>query len=161
MSPPRTPLLRPDRYFADRTADPARGVLVGILTIITFVGGVYVPGWIPAVNIDGTVTVDTTAYPGDSFCDGESPDGFSPSGCDEPTRVERNVDHLVRQAIGSIGGQVALGLPVVWLLIAGGLHAGSAIANGERSFGRTLTFDPIPSARASPPQRSGIGPSTG
>jgi hypothetical protein len=138
MSPPRTPLRRPDRYFDERTASLGRGVAVGLLTVVALLAGVYALGWVFAANIDGTVTVDNPAYPGDAFCDGDSPGEFTPSGCDEPKQVERNIDQFMWQAVGSVVGQLAIGLPIVLLLVAGALHAGTSLANGEGSFGRTL-----------------------
>ncbi|WP_254823530.1 Yip1 family protein [Haloglomus halophilum] len=139
MSPPSTPLRRPDRYFSERTASLGRGVAVAGLTILVLLAGVYALGWMFAANIDGTVTVDNPAYPGDTFCDGDSPGRFTPSGCDEPEQVERNIDHFIWKAIGTVAGQLAIGLPIVWVLVAGTLHAGSWLANGEGPFGRTLT----------------------
>ncbi|MFB6205020.1 MAG: YIP1 family protein [Haloglomus sp.] len=139
MSPPRTPLLRPDRYFRERTASPGRGVAVAVVVVLVLLVGVYALGWVFATNIDGTVTVDNPAYPGDAFCGGDTPGSFTPSGCDEPERVERNIDHFIWQAIGSVVGQLAIGLPIVLLLLAGLLHAGSWLANGAGPFGRTLT----------------------
>jgi hypothetical protein len=138
MSPPRTPLLRPDRYFAERTTTLGRGVAVGLVTIIALLVGIYVLGWIFTVNIDGTVTVDNPAYPGDAFCDGDSPGDISTSGCDEPAEVERDIDRIIWDAFGSVAGQVAVGLVIVGILVAAGLHLGVALADGEGPFGRTL-----------------------
>ncbi|WP_276258489.1 YIP1 family protein [Haloglomus litoreum] len=138
MSPPRTPLRHPDRYFSERTASTGRGIAVSLLTMLVLLVGVYTLGWVFAANIDGTVTVDNPAYPGDAFCDGDSPGEFTPHGCDEPKRVERNIDHFIWQAVGNVAGQLAIGLPLVLLLVAGALHAGTWLANGEGPFGRTL-----------------------
>lgn len=138
MSPPRTPLRRPDRYFGERTASLGRGIAVGLLTVVALLAGVYALGWVFTANIDGTVTVDNPSYPGDAFCDGDSPGEFTPHGCDEPEQVERNIDQFIWQAVGSVAGQLAIGLPIVLLLVAGALHAGTWLANGEGPFGHTL-----------------------
>lgn len=138
MAPPSTPLRRPDRYFSERTASLGHGIAVGLLTIVVLLAGVCTLGWVFAANIDGTVTVDNPSYPGDAFCDGDSPSSFTSHGCDEPKQVERNIDHFVWTAVGAIAGRLAIGLPIVLLLVAGALHAGSWLANGEGPFGRTL-----------------------
>jgi hypothetical protein len=138
MSPPRTPLLRPDRYFGERTASPGRGIAVIALLVIGWVVLVYGLGGVFAANIDGTVEVSNPAYPGDAFCDGDGPGDTTPSGCDEPATVERNIDQLIWEAIGSVAGQLAVGFLIVWLVLAGLLHGGSALADGEGGFGRSL-----------------------
>lgn len=138
MSPPRTPLLRPDSYFDDRTATLGRGLAVAALLTLATLGLAVGLGAVFAVNIDGTVTVDNPAYPGDVFCDGDPSGDIEASGCDEPETVERDIDRLTWDAIGSIAGQLALGFPIVLLVVAGALHAGSALADGEGGFGRSL-----------------------
>lgn len=139
MSPPRTPLLRPNRYFQERTASLGRGVAVLVLLVVGWVVMVYALGGVFAANIDGTVEVSNPAYPGDAFCDGDGPGDTAPSGCDEPATVERNIDQFIWNAIGSVAGQLVLGFSIVWLVLGGLLHGGSALADGSGGFGRSLT----------------------
>ena len=133
MSPPRTPLLRPDSYFDDRTATLGRGLAVTALVTLATVTVVIGFGLVFAANIDGTVETSNPEYPGDVFCDGDTP-----SGCTEPATVEQDVDRVLWDAIGSVAGQTAIGIPIIVLVTAGGLHGGSALAGGEGGFGRSL-----------------------
>ena len=138
MSPPRTPLLRPDGYFDRRTATVGRGLAVAVLVTLALVATVYGLGWVFAANIDGTVTADNPSYPGDAFCDGDPPGDYTPDGCNESETVQRDIDRGIWDAIGSVAGQVVIGFPIVLLLLAGALHGGSALANAEGGFGRSL-----------------------
>jgi hypothetical protein len=137
MSPPRTPLLRPDSYFDDRTATLGRGLAVAALVTLATVTVVIGFGLVFAANIDGTVETSNPEYPGDVFCDGDT-SGDTPSGCTEPATVEQDVDRVLWDAIGSVAGQTAIGIPIIVLVTAGGLHGGSALADGEGGFGRSL-----------------------
>lgn len=137
MSPPRTPLLRPNSYFSERTATLGHAIVVAIVLVLGFVGIVYALGGVFVLNIDGTVETSNPAYPGDAFCDGDTP-GDTPSGCSEPATIERNVDGIIWDAIGSLAGQVVAGLGITWLLVAGLLHGGSALANGDGAAERSL-----------------------
>lgn len=71
--PPRTPLVRPDRYFAERELSPSRVfavvgvVLVGVLAVF------YGMGWILADRIDGTAEIDNPERPADWACEDDSP----------------------------------------------------------------------------------------
>lgn len=133
---PRTPLLHPDRYFTARRANFARALgVVAVLTALTVVA-VFVLGWILTARIDGTVMVDNPARPSDAFC---SNDFFDGNGCDQPRRVERNIDSIFNSAISKVAGQMVWGIPFAWLLFGLLLHAGSWLAGGENGASASFT----------------------
>lgn len=137
MSGPRTPLLRPGRYFAAHDGTPPlkhAALAVLAVTIATAAGGALIIDQLAAA-LDVTVTVDNPAYPGDVFCDG---DGDTPSGCTEPKTVERELGAMVAEEFSWLPFAALLLVPVWWLLQATILHLASALANGEGSFGGTL-----------------------
>lgn len=140
---PRTPLLRPDRYFAARDPSAARGLIVAVLFVVGTLAMVAALGGIFTAKIDGTVTVDNPNRPSEQFCDGPLNESFDETnasfGCDEPAEIERNIDVIVDRAVGQFYGPLLIGLPVVFGVAAGLLHLGTALANGRGSFGATMT----------------------
>lgn len=132
---PRTPLLRPDRYFRERRVSLLRGVAVVAAVTVALVAALYGVGYVMAANVDGTVLVDNPAYPGDGFCESPPPGEW---GCDEPPQVERNVDDPLWDGVN----EAVVGLfwvPVVgWLLTGTVLHAASWLAGGEGGPARTF-----------------------
>lgn len=125
--PPLTPLVRPDRYFATRELDGLRVLAVVGGATIALVAVFYGIGGIVAVHIDGTVMVDNPERPPTGFCD-VNPDQAE---CDQPRKVERNVDTQIWAAWNDSVWQFAVGVPFAWLLIGVLLHAGSWLAGGE------------------------------
>lgn len=138
MTPPRTPLLRPDRYFSEWTATLGRGIVVALVLFFGSIAVVYGLGGVLTANIDGTVETSNPEYPGDTFCDGDSP-GSTPRGCTEPATIEQDIDRVLWDAVGSVAGEFIVGLIVLWLLVSGLLHGGSALADGDGAAERSLT----------------------
>ncbi|WP_018258013.1 Yip1 family protein [Halomicrobium katesii] len=140
---PRTPLLRPDRYFADREPTFDRGLIVAALVVVGTLVMVAGLGAVFSAKIDGTVMVDNPDRPSDQFCDGRMNESFSETnatfGCDEPAEIERNIDTIIDDAMGQFYGPLLVGVPVVLFVVAGLLHLGTALAGGQGSFGNTLT----------------------
>lgn len=132
---PRTPLLHPDRYFADREPGVGRTLAVVALVTVGSMAGVYAIGWVFADRIDGTVTMDNPERPPEAFCDAST---FEDDGCDQPREVERNIDEILSDAVGGIAGQLLWAMPLVWLLVGLLVHAGSWLAGGEGSAGRSF-----------------------
>ncbi|WP_324760834.1 YIP1 family protein [Haloarcula sp. GH36] len=148
---PRTPLLRPDSYFANRELSIARAAVLGVLltgAAVAFVAGL---GMVFTEKVDGTVTVDNPDRPPEGFCEsgmnetfddmndnltGTNGTGFD---CSQPARIERNVDTILRQAIGQLYPAMVIGFPIVIFVTAGLLHAGTAICDASGGFARTLT----------------------
>lgn len=130
---PLTPLLRPDRYFAERESRPAVVLTVVVLVVIGALAVFYGMGWIFADRIDGTVTVDNPERPADWVCEDNSPPGTF-SGCEEPRRVQRNVDPLLWNVWHDGAGQLFFGIFGGWLLFGAGLHLGSWFAVGKDEF---------------------------
>lgn len=137
MSGPRTPLLRPGRYFAAHDGTPPlkhAALAVLVVTIATAVGGALVIDQLAAA-LDVTITVDNPAYPGEMFCDGGE---NTPSGCTEPKTVERELGALVAEEFSWLPFAMLFIVPGWWLLQATILHLASRLADGEGSFGGTL-----------------------
>lgn len=133
---PRTPLLHPNRYFSNRHASLARALgVVAVLTALTVVA-VFVLGWIFTARVDGTVMVDNPARPSDAFC---SNDFFDGNGCDQPRKVERDIDSIFNSAISKVAGQMVWGIPFAWLLFGLLLHAASWLADGENGASASFT----------------------
>ncbi|NHN46635.1 YIP1 family protein [Halostella sp. JP-L12] len=130
---PRTPLLRPGRYFDERGVSLARGLAVVALVTAAMVAGVYGMGLIFTERIDGAVTVDNPERPPDAFCEGSAGSEQLASSCDEPKEVKRDIDEFLWKAVGKSASGLVLGLPIVWLFVGGLLHAGSWLAGGEGS----------------------------
>ncbi|MFC7136110.1 Yip1 family protein [Halobaculum litoreum] len=139
MSRPRTPLLRPHRYFEAHDGSPPVAHALAAVAVVTLVtaGAVAVFLGEFAAALDVTVTVDNPAYPGDPFCENSAFE-TTPTGCDEPATVEREVGALVAAEYGWLPGAAFLVVPLFWLLHGAALHVGSALAGGEGAFGDTL-----------------------
>jgi hypothetical protein len=128
---PRTPLLRPDSYFAERDRSLGRVLAAFGLVVCTGVAAVYGVGYVLVVHVDGTVTVDNPERPPEPFCDDDtSLDVVDRSGCDAPREVERNVDPLVWRAVEELAGQMLVGLLLVAGALTALLHGGSWLAGG-------------------------------
>lgn len=141
---PRTPLLRPDRYFDDREPDIVRGLAVAVLVTLTTVALIAGIGVVFTEKVDGTVMVDNPDRPPEGFCEtgGTSlPDGFDDSAfnCSAPAEIERNIDSLIDDALGGFYGVMLLGVPILLLVVAAALHVATAAVGGEGSFGVTAT----------------------
>lgn len=131
-TPPRTPILRPDRFFAEREFNALRLLVVISLLVLVAPVSVYGTGWVLATHVDGTVLVDNPARPPDWFCGGEPAtptDGES--GCDQPRQVERDVDELIWQAMDRLMGPAMGAALLVWVLMGGLLHVGSWLGGGS------------------------------
>jgi len=140
---PRTPLLRPDRYFANREPDLARGLAVAAIVTLAAIVLIAGLGAVFTAKIDGTVLVDNPERPPDMFCDGGMNETFEETNasfdCSAPAEIERDVDRILDRALGEFYGLMAIGMPIVLLIAAGLLHAGTALVNGDGSFGKTLS----------------------
>lgn len=139
MSGPRTPLLRPDRYFDRHGGSPplAHAAAVVALVAVALAAGLAVLLGEFAAALDATVTVDNPAYPGDPFCD-DSPLENTPSGCSEPATVERRLGAVVAEELSWLPPVALAAVPLFWLVEAGVLHATSALAGGDGPFHDTL-----------------------
>lgn len=127
--PPITPLLRPDRFFAEQDFHGLRILTVALLLIVSLPIGVWSLGWVLQERMDGTVMVDNPNRPPESFCEGASKS--TDMGCDAPAQIERNIDAVLSEAIGQLIGPAVLGILIVIVLIGGLLHAGSWMLGGE------------------------------
>lgn len=140
MAGPRTPLLRPNRYFAAHDGTPPlkhAAIAVLVVTVVTAAGGALIIDQLAAA-LDVTVTVDNPAYPGDAFCGDDSASGATPSGCAEPKTVDRELGALVAEEFSWVPLVALLAVPLWWLLQATVLHLASALADGEGGFDGTL-----------------------
>ncbi|MFC7097648.1 Yip1 family protein [Halobaculum marinum] len=139
MAGPRTPLLRPHRYFENHDGSPPVAHALAAVAVVAVVtaGAVAVFLGEFAAALDVPVTVDNPAYPGEPFCE-DSAFETTPAGCGEPPTVEREVGALVAEEYGWLPGAAFLIVPLFWLLQGAALHAGSAVVGGEGAFGDTL-----------------------
>ena len=139
MRRPRTPLLRPHRYFEAHDGSPPVAHALAAVALVTLVtaGGVAVFLGEFAAALDVPVTVDNPAYPGDTFC-ANSAFETTPAGCGEPATVQRDLGALVAEEYGWLPGAVFLIVPLFWLVKGATLHVGSALAGGRGAFGDTL-----------------------
>lgn len=128
--PPLTPLLRPDRFFAERDHDGRRVLAVVAAVTLVALGVFYGIGWIVTINVDGTVMVDNPDRPPDFVCDDDS-DVLDQSGCDQPRLIEQNVDSQIWAAWHNSAAKLVIGIPLAWLVLGGLLHVGSALLGGK------------------------------
>lgn len=140
---PRTPLLRPDRYFRAREPDVARGLAVAVLVTIASVALVGGLGVVFTEKIDGTVMVDNPDRPSEAFCDSDPNSMFtemSEAGfdCDAPAEIERDIDPIIRDALGGFYVSMLVGLPIVVVVVGVILHVGTALCDGRGGVGNTL-----------------------
>lgn len=129
MPPPRTPLLRPDRFFADQEFHGIRITVVALLVIFSLPIGMMGVGWVLQERIDGTVMVDNPDRPSTQFCE-NAPDSMG-MGCDEPAKIERNIDAVISEAIGNLLGEAVLGVLLAISVVGGLLHVGSRLCGGS------------------------------
>jgi hypothetical protein len=136
---PCTPLLHPNRFFAERQRHVGRIAAVFGLVVLTSLGAVYGVGYLFVTHIDGTVLVDNPERPPEMFCDSD-PESmpFDEEDCDAPRQVERDVDTIIWDVIGELAGQMIAGI----LILVGGLtvvvHAGSWLAGGTNGVAASL-----------------------
>ena len=129
---PRTPLLRPRRYFAARGVRFEHVAAVGFVLLLTGPLTVYGVGWALTANLNGTVMVDNPARPPDVFC--------PESGCEEPERVERDVDAVMWEVMDRFVGPSFVVYPLVVAAVAALLHVGVWFAGGERAWFPSLAI---------------------
>jgi len=140
---PRTPLLRPDRYFEAREPDAARGLVVAALVTIASVALVGGLGVVFTEKIDGTVVVDNPDRPSEAFCDSDANSMFTEMSaaafdCDAPAEIERDIDPIIRDALGEFYLSMLVGIPLVVVVAGVVLHVGTALCGGRGGFGDTL-----------------------
>lgn len=134
--PPHTPLLRPDRFFAERDLHANRLLVVGVVLVLSLPIAIWGVGWVLTDHVDGTVMVDNPERPPDTFC--ESAPETMADGCDAPAQIEQDVDVLIREAMGEFMGPALVGFPIVLALVAGLLHVGSWMADGTGGIGESI-----------------------
>ena len=129
---PRTPLLRPDRYFTTHEVNFFRVMAIVGLLIVAGPVTVYGVGWILADRVDGTVMVDNPDRPPDFVCDdGFHSDMYDEGACDRQKEIEQNVDQVLWSAIEKLVGPALLAFPILLLIIGLLLHTGSWLADGD------------------------------
>lgn len=140
MAGPRTPLLRPGRYFRAHDGSPplAHAAVVVAVVAVAVAGGMVVLLDQFAAALDTTVTVDNPAYPGDQFCEGSTFD-HTLSGCDEPKTVERNLGAMVAEELSWLPMASVVIVPLWWFWQAVVLHVAGTAADGAGSFAETAT----------------------
>ncbi|MFC6873497.1 YIP1 family protein [Halobellus marinus] len=127
--PPSTPLLRPDRFFAERDTAAGRILLVFCLLVFSLPLGIWGVGQVLKLRIDGTVLVENPNRPSERFCEG-APASMD-VGCDAPAQIEQNIDTVLSEAIGQLIGPALLGTLIVIVVVGGLLHFGSWVLGGE------------------------------
>ena len=129
---PRTPLLRPDRYFTTHEVNFVRVMAIVGLLIVAGPVTVYGVGWILSDRVDGTVMVDNPDRPPDFVCDdGFHSDMYDEGACDRPKEIEQNVDQVLWSAIEKLVGPALLAFPILLLITGLLLHTGSWLADGD------------------------------
>lgn len=127
--PPRTPLLRPGRFFAERELHATRLAVVLTLLVLSLPAAMWGVGWVLTDRVDGTVTVENPDRPPEPFCQ-DAPESMA-EGCDEPAQIERDVDAVLWEAIGELVLPALIGFLVVLFIVGGLLHVGSWMLGGE------------------------------
>lgn len=131
-----TPLVRPDRFFAERSLHPTRLFVVVTVLVLSGPATVWGVGWVLTDHLDGTVMVDNPERPPDSYCR-NAPESMA-EGCDRPAEVERNADAVLWEAVGRFVLPSLFGFPFALLVVGGLLHVGSWMLGGEN--GATESF---------------------
>lgn len=128
---PYTPLVRPRRYFASREVNFAR--VMAVVGILFFAGPltIYGVGWVVTEHVDGTVQVDNPERPPESYC-------TNVGGCEEPKRVERDVDRVIWDAMDELLGPAFLTYPLLLGVLTLLIHGGVWLVGGERGWFPTL-----------------------
>lgn len=140
MAGPRTPLLRPDSYFDAHDGSPPlahAAIVVAVVTVAVAAGMALLIDQFAAA-LDTMVTVDNPAYPGDSFCEDSSFEN-TPSGCDQPKTVERNLGAMVADELSWLAPASVVLVPFWWLVQAGVLYVSGSLAGGSGSFADVAT----------------------
>lgn len=127
--PPRTPLLRPDRFFAERELHATRLVTVATALVLATIGTLWGVVWILTERFDGTVLVDNPDRPSETFCR-NAPESMA-EGCDAPAQLERDIDAVLWDAAGEMLLPALLAFPIALLVIGLLLHVGSWTLGGE------------------------------
>jgi hypothetical protein len=136
---PRTPLLRPDRYFDDREPTIVRISVVFLVLLAAGPIAVYGVGWVLTEHVDGTVMVDNPTRPPDWVCeDTPTEDSAFDRGCDEPKEIERNVDSILWDAMDRFLGPAFIAFPLAVGLVTLLLHGGVSLAGRSRGLFRTF-----------------------
>ena len=133
---PLTPLVRPDRFFAESELNALRLLAVGVVLTFSVPATISGLGWILTERVDGTVVVDNPDRPPEAFCS-DALDAVD-EGCDAPKRVERDVDVSIDRAVGDRIGSTLLAVPLGLLVVGGTLHAGSWLLDGENGAGESF-----------------------
>lgn len=128
---PLTPLVRPDRFFAEREFHALRLLAILGLLVLAAPVGVYGVGWVLTANVDGAVLVDNPARPPDWFCGDDVTRTPARDGCEQPRQVERDVDAVIWSLVDRFVGPAMAGVLLVLGLVALLLHAGSWLAGGS------------------------------
>jgi hypothetical protein len=137
--PPQTPLLRPDRYFAERDLHGGRVLLAVGIVLVSALGLAYGVGHVLTSTVDGTVMVDNPERPPEAFCDGGTdPPGFDEDACEEPRQVERNIDPIIDRAIGEVAGFLVVGMVLVVAGFTLVVHVGSWLAGGSNGLAASV-----------------------
>jgi len=133
---PRTPLLRPARFFSEREPKFRHALLLVAAATVLLVVAVYAIGWVLTAHVDGTVLVDNPAHPGEAVC--ENPPDTGDWNCDEPPEVARNVDSIISDAVDRAVTQLFWAPLVGWLVLGTLLHLPSWFAGGDGGAGRSF-----------------------
>ncbi|MFW5934604.1 MAG: YIP1 family protein [Halolamina sp.] len=134
MAGPRTPLLRPNQYFSAQDGSPPLAHAAAVVAVVTIAVAAGLAVFLDqfAAALDTTVTVDNPAYPGDAFCEDGTFDQ-TPSGCDEPTTVERHLGAMVAEEFSWLPPASIVLVPLWWLWHTIVLHgAGRAVGGAGR-----------------------------
>ena len=134
--PPRTPLVRPDRFFAERAIYGGRVLALVILHVFSLPLAVWGVGQVLQARIDGTVLVQNPNRPSEQFCEGAP---TSMDMCDAPAHVERNIDTLLADQAGELLAPALLGIGSVIVLVGSALHVGAWLFDGSSGFGTSFT----------------------
>lgn len=133
---PRTPLLRPDRFFAERDVHGTRLAVVATALVLSALGTLWGVIWILTERFDGTVTVDNPERPSETFCR-NAPESMA-EGCDAPAEIERNIDAVLWEASGEFLVPVLIAFPIVLLVIGALLHVGSSMLGGDNGIAESF-----------------------
>lgn len=138
MAGPRTPLLRPDRYFSAQDGSPPLAHAAAVVAVVTIAVAAGMAVFLDqfAAALDTTVSVDNPAYPGDAFCEDGTFDQ-TPSGCDEPTTVERHLGAMVAEELSWLPPASVVLVPLWWLWQTVVLYGAGRAAGGSGSVAET------------------------
>ncbi len=135
MAGPRTPLLRPGRYFGAQDGSPPLAHAAAVVAVVTIAVAAGMAVFLDqfAAALDTTVTVDNPAYPGDTFCEDSTFDQ-TPSGCDEPETVERDLGAMVAEELSWLPPASIVLVPLWWLWHAVVLYGAGRAVGGSGNF---------------------------